>query len=140
MQIHEIQAPARKAKKTIGRGGKRGTYSGRGCKGQKARSGGNVNPLFEGGRTSLVDTMKKVRGFSSPHPKMNVVTLAQIDRVYNDGDVVSLATLVEKGVVRTKTARHGVKIVATGTLTKKVTVDAETVRCTATAHKAFGKK
>ena len=140
MQIHELQAPVRKAKKTIGRGGKRGTYSGRGCKGQKARSGGNVNPLFEGGRTRLIDTMKKMRGFASPHPKMNVITLAKIDRAYDDGDTISLTTLVDKGLVRTKTARHGVKIVATGTLTKKVTVDTETVHVTAAAQKAFGKK
>ncbi len=140
MQIHEITAPVRKAKKTIGRGGKRGTYSGRGCKGQKSRSGGNVNPLFEGGRTSLVDTMKKIRGFASPHPKMNVITLAQLDRAYSDGETVSLATLLDKGLVRTKTARHGVKVVATGALTKKLTLDAETVKTTTAAQKAFGKK
>lgn len=140
MQIHEITAPVRKAKKTIGRGGKRGTYSGRGCKGQKARSGGQIDPLFEGGRTSLIDTLKKVRGFASPHQKMNVITLAQLEHAYNDGETVSRATLTEKGLVRTKTLRHGIKIVATGTLTKKLTLDTDTVAATATAKKLFDAK
>ena len=69
MQIHQLKLKKRKKRKTIGRGGKRGTYSGRGNKGQKARSGGNVDPLFEGGRSSLVERLKKVRGFKSPHAK-----------------------------------------------------------------------
>ena len=69
MQIHELNTKKRKAKKTIGRGGKRGTYSGKGNKGQKARSGGSMDPLFEGGRSSLVERMKKLRGFKSTHAK-----------------------------------------------------------------------
>ena len=54
MQIHELKVKAKKTKKRIGRGGKRGTYSGKGNKGHKARSGGNVDPLFQGGSTSLM--------------------------------------------------------------------------------------
>ncbi len=124
MQIHELSTTTQK-KKRIGRGGKRGTYSGRGMKGQKARSGGNVDPLFEGGRTTLVQKMKKKRGFASPHPKKNVISLAVIDAKFADGDTVSLATLVEKGIIAKKKAAHGARIVANGTLAKKVTISTE---------------
>ncbi|XLQ20299.1 MAG: 50S ribosomal protein L15 [Candidatus Moraniibacteriota bacterium] len=141
MQIHEIST-TRKAKKRIGRGGKRGTYSGKGMKGQKSRSGGNVNPLFEGGRTTLIQKMKKNRGFKSPHAKNVVVTLTKLDRIYNDGDVVSRETLSEKKVLRSQTFDNGIKIVATGEITKKLTIDAK-VGVTASAkeniEKAGGK-
>ncbi len=123
MQIHELSVKKRKDKKTIGRGGKRGTTSGRGMKGQKARSGGNVNPLFEGGRTTLIDKLKKLRGFKSPHAKKVVVTLAALERMYNDGEEVSVVSLIEKKVLRSKIARDGVKIVVKGTLTKKLIIN-----------------
>jgi large subunit ribosomal protein L15 len=58
MQINtlKIKTPKKK-RKTIGRGGKKGTYSGKGNKGQKARSGSKLDPLFEGGRSTLIDHM-----------------------------------------------------------------------------------
>ena len=138
MQIHELTLKPRKSKKCIGRGGKRGTYSGRGMKGQKARSGGNVNPLFEGGRTTLIDKMKKVRGFKSPHPKANVVTLKMIDNLYEAGETVTVETLVAKGLVRGKNVNKGVKIVVRGTLTKKVTIG-EDVKISANAKELVKK-
>lgn len=122
MQIHQISAAKRKERKTVGRGGKRGTYSGRGNKGQKARSGGSVDPLFEGGRSSLVERLKKVRGFKSMHPKKVTVKLSALEKSYADGETVSLETLVAKGVVNKKDASRGAKIVATGALSKKLTV------------------
>ncbi len=121
MQIHELST-TKKNKKRIGRGGKRGTYSGKGMKGQKSRSGGNVNPLFEGGRTTLIQKMKKNRGFKSPHAKKVTVSLARLDVLYNDGDTVSIETLTEKKVLRAKTVRYGARIVANGELTKKLTI------------------
>lgn len=124
MQIHEISIKKTK-KKCIGRGGKRGTYSGRGMKGQKARSGGNVDPLFEGGRTTLTDKMKKLRGFKSPHPKKAVITLATIEKYFADGDTVSIVSLIEKKAVKPSATKTGVKIVVRGTVTKKVTIDAK---------------
>ena len=70
MQIHnlKIQYPKKK-RKIIGRGGKKGTYSGKGGKGQKGRSGVSIDPLFEGGRSSLIDRLKKIRGFKAFKPK-----------------------------------------------------------------------
>ncbi|MFA5986832.1 MAG: 50S ribosomal protein L15 [Parcubacteria group bacterium] len=121
MQIHEISIKKTK-KKRIGRGGKRGTYSGRGMKGQKARSGGNVDPLFEGGRTTLVDKMKKLRGFKSPHAKKVVVSLAKIEKNYIDGDTVSVVSLIEKKIIKSTSLKNDVKILAVGTITKKVTI------------------
>lgn len=123
MQIHELQLKSRKKKKVIGRGGKRGTTSGKGTKGQKARSGGNVNPLFEGGRSTFVERLKKVRGFKAVHPKKITVTLAQLERSYAEGETVSVETLLAKRVVDRKARVAGVKIVSTGTLTKKLKLD-----------------
>ncbi len=141
MQIHEVST-IKKNKKRIGRGGKRGTYSGKGMKGQKSRSGGNVDPLFEGGRTTLVQKMKKNRGFKSPHAKKITLSLAKLDTLYNDGDTVSIKTLAEKKVLRVQTIKNGVRIVATGEITKKITID-ENIGVTTSAsdkiQKAGGK-
>jgi large subunit ribosomal protein L15 len=124
MQIHELSTTPKK-KKRIGRGGKRGTYSGRGMKGQKSRSGGNVDPLFQGGRTTLVQKMKKNRGFKSPHAKKNVVSLAALDTHFSDGDTISLMLLVERGLIAKKRMRNGARIVANGAISKKITIDPE---------------
>lgn len=124
MQIHELTAPDRKKRKTLGRGGKRGTYSGRGNKGQKARSGGNVDPLFEGGRSTLTERLKKIRGFKSMYAKVNTVTLRSLEKSYEDGETVSIETLVAKGIVDKARVKRGTKIVATGKLTKKLILGA----------------
>jgi large subunit ribosomal protein L15 len=137
MQIHELTTTTNK-KKRIGRGGKRGTYSGKGMKGQKSRSGGNVNPLFEGGRTTLIQKMKKNRGFKSPHAKKIVVSLARLEALYDDGDTVSIETLTQKRVLRKKTIKAGARIVANGKITKKLTID-ENVGVTTTAKEAIQK-
>lgn len=138
MQIHKLETKKRKDSKRIGRGGCRGTYSGRGMKGQKARSGGNVDPLFEGGRSSLIKRMKKLRGFKSPHTKKTVVTLADLNRVFADGETISVLSLIEKKLLRNKFVKNGVKIVARGEMSKKLTV-AEDVLMTIGAKEAIEK-
>lgn len=125
MQIHQLTIKKRKAKKTVGRGGKRGTYSGRGNKGQKARSGASIDPLFEGGRSSLVERLKKVRGFKSLHAKKAVVKLEALDKTFKDGDVVSVETLLKTKLIGNAATKSGVKILSTGTITKKLTISAE---------------
>ncbi|MEI8103891.1 MAG: 50S ribosomal protein L15 [Candidatus Moraniibacteriota bacterium] len=124
MQIHELSVGKKPKRKLIGRGGKRGTYSGRGNKGQKARSGGNVDPLFEGGRSSLIERMKKSRGFKSIHPKKNIITLATLEAQFESGEKVSVETLVAKKLVRESKAKKGIKILSKGNLTKKLTIEA----------------
>ncbi len=125
MQIHQLTVKKRKDKKTVGRGGKRGTYSGRGNKGQKARSGASIDPLFEGGRSSLVERLKKVRGFKSLNAKKTVVKLENLEKFFKDGDVVSLEALIATKLVDKSRSKDGVKILTNGELTKKLTISAE---------------
>src|SRR3989339_372258 len=97
MQIHTLKLKRRQKKKSVGRGGKKGTYSGRGNKGQKARSGVSIDPLFEGGRSSLVDRMKKIRGFKSIKAKNLTVDIVKLSRQFKNGESVNDKTLIEKG-------------------------------------------
>lgn len=122
MQIHQLTVKKRKAKKTVGRGGKRGTYSGRGNKGQKARSGASIDPLFEGGRSSLVERLKKVRGFKSKSPKKTVVKLEGLEKAFKDGETVSMETLLKAKLVSKKDSNAGAKILGTGKISKKLTI------------------
>ncbi len=138
MQIHELKVGRKKKRKTIGRGGKRGTYSGKGNKGQKARSGAHVDPLFEGGRSSLVERLKKVRGFKSPHAKKININLNDLERNFENGDKIDIKSLIEKGLVGKIEARKEVKILGTGKLTKKLTVD-KGIGLTKSAKKAIEK-
>lgn len=126
MQIHELKVKAKKSRKRVGRGGKRGTYSGKGMKGQKSRSGGNVDPLFAGGQTSLIQKLKKIRGFKAIAPKKNVISLDAIEKNFKDGDTISVKTLLEVGLIQRSRAKNGVKVLGTGTLKKKITTDKDT--------------
>jgi large subunit ribosomal protein L15 len=123
MQIHQLKINRRKSRKRIGRGGKRGTYSGRGMKGQKSRSGAKIDPLFEGGRSSLIERLKKVKGFKSIHPKKNIIKLSDLEKHFKNGETVSIESLVKAGLVDKIKVRRGVKILGDGKLTKKLTVD-----------------
>ncbi len=122
MQIHELKVNGKKARKRVGRGGKRGTYSGRGMKGQKARSGGNVDPLFEGGKTSLIERLKKLRGFKSIHPKKIVFNLVDLEKKFEDGSEIAVSDFVKAGMIRKNKAKVGVKILGDGKLTKKFVI------------------
>jgi large subunit ribosomal protein L15 len=139
MQIHQLTLPTRKAAKRIGRGGKRGTTAGRGTKGQKARSGASVDPLFEGGRSTFVERLKKVRGKKAVNPQKHTVTLTSLDKSFEDGEMVTLALLVERKVVGKKALKEGVKVVSTGTTKKKLTF-ATGILFSATAAKTLGVK
>jgi large subunit ribosomal protein L15 len=124
MNIHELKIKKRKARKRIGRGGKRGTYSGRGNKGQKSRSGVSIDPLFEGGRSSLVERLKKMPGFKSTHPKKINVNLNDLERHFKDGEIVSVENLVKIGLIdKIKAKRARVKILGDGKIAKKLTFD-----------------
>ena len=138
MQIHELKVKDRKDSKRIGRGGCRGTYSGRGMNGQKSRSGGNVDPLFEGGRPSLIQRMKKLRGFKSIHAKKTVVTLTDLEKNFAEGEIVSIVSLMEKKLLRKRFASGGVKIVFNGELSKKLTIS-DDVLVTKSAKEAIEK-
>lgn len=130
MQIHEIRPKTKKKdKKRIGRGGKRGTYSGKGIKGQKARAGAGIKPGFRGSDTPLWKKFHKARGaskkleikkpgFQLHHPKPEIVNLRDINRKFSEGEIVSPKTLLEKGLI--DKIKHKVKILGKGKLTKKL--------------------
>jgi large subunit ribosomal protein L15 len=126
-------AQKRRARKRVGRGlgSGKGRYSGRGIKGQKARSGShNMRPGFEGGQMPIYMRLPKQRGPYSkdampvgPHRTSTVpVNLAVLDRKFEDGDEVTLEALVEKGVI--KNTRTDVKVLGNGELGKKLVVTA----------------
>jgi large subunit ribosomal protein L15 len=112
---------AKKTSKRVGRGNAsgKGTYAARGLKGQRSRSGGKGGTKRRGFKQSL-QKVPKSRGFTSMHPKSQTVTLAVLNRVMDEGAEVTPFSLKEKGLIR-QTAIP-VKIVATGTVEKKMTV------------------
>jgi large subunit ribosomal protein L15 len=124
MELHDLH-PAKGAKKTrkrIGRGPGSGTgkTAGRGHKGQKSRSGYSRRYGFEGGQMPLVRRIPK-RGFTNIfRVEFQVVNLRDLDRVFSDGETVSVEALVEKGLVRG--GKKPVKVLGDGELTKKLTV------------------
>ena len=134
LSLHTLKpAQPRKARKRIGRGlgSGKGRYSGRGIKGQKARSGSaKMRPGFEGGQNPIYMRLGKQRGPYSkdampvgPHRTQTVpVNLRDLDRVFDDGAEVTLEAMIEKGLV--KSSRIDVKILGQGELEKKLSVTA----------------
>ena len=125
MKLHELQPVegSRKERNRVGRGigSGNGKTSGRGQKGQKARSGGGVRPGFEGGQNPLFRRIPK-RGFNNVNRKeYAVVNLTDLNK-FEDGTVVSPALLVETKVITKELS--GVKVLANGKLEKKLTVQA----------------
>lgn len=123
MKLAELK-PAEGAKEKSfrvgrGHGSGNGKTAGRGHKGQKARSGGGVRPGFEGGQMPLYRRLPK-RGFTNRNTKEIVVVNVGRLNVFEDGDVVTIASLVEKGIVGNP--RDGVKVLGNGELEKKLTV------------------
>jgi len=116
-------AGARKSRKRLGRGTGSGTgkTSGKGHKGQLARSGGRPRPGFEGGQLPFFQRLPK-RGFKNVNRKeYAVVNLKDLNR-FNDGDVVTPELLISTHLV--KDVKSGIKVLASGELEKKLTVKA----------------
>ena len=115
------QPGSKKQRKRVGRGpGSTGKTSGKGHKGQKARSGGKVSPWFEGGQTALKLRSPK-RGFTSRNKeKFDLVKVSDLNR-FNDGDVITDVELQGAGLTKGK---NPVKVLANGELEKKLTVKA----------------
>ena len=109
-------------RKGRGPGSGNGKTAGKGHKGQNARSGGGVRPGFEGGQIPLYRKLPK-RGFNNKFAtNYAIVNLDTLEHKFNDGDVVDLAVLLEKKIIRKPYA--GLKVLAGGELTKKLTVRA----------------
>lgn len=125
MKLHELQASegATKVGKRKGRGRATGNgkTSGRGHGGQNSRSGGGVRIGFEGGQMPLVRRVPKrgfVNRFAKPLTSVNVSAFEQFEA----GTTVTVETLVSAGLI--SKPKHGLKILAGGELTKKLTVQA----------------
>ncbi|MEC9491865.1 50S ribosomal protein L15 [Flexistipes sp.] len=130
MNLHDLKPAdnANKNRKRRGRGGSSGlgTTSGRGHKGQKARSGGGVRPGFEGGQMPLTRRLPK-RGFDNSKfaKTVEIVNLADIERKYADGETVNRETLVEKRLIKGK--KDLIKVLGEGDFSKKLTFDVDKV-------------
>ena len=126
MKLHELEKNigATHAKKRVGRGSGSGLgkTSGRGQKGQKARSGGSINPVFEGGQLPLYRRIPK-RGFKNAKFKTVYATInVEVLNVFEDGTVVTPALLKDTGLL--KEQLDGVKVLGNGKLEKKITIQA----------------
>ena len=127
MELHNLRpAPgAKRPRKRVGRGpgSGNGKTAGRGHKGQKSRSGYSRRYGFEGGQMPLVRRIPKRGFFNVFRVDYQVVNLRDLDRVFSDGDEVNPTTLVEKGLIRR--GPKPVKILATGDLSKKLSIVAD---------------
>ena len=126
MKLHELEKNigATHARKRVGRGpgSGLGKTCGRGQKGQKARSGGSINPVFEGGQLPLYRRLPK-RGFTNALFKTRYATVNVEDlNVFEDGTVVTPALLKEKRII--KKDLDGVKVLGNGNLERKLTIQA----------------
>ena len=124
IHVHTIQ-PAKGSKhvrKTLGRGNAsgHGTFSTRGGKGQTARSGGSQGTRRRGFKFQLQST-PKLRGFTSLKDKPAEVYLSDLDKSFQDSEIVNLASLKEKKLVSSRA--KAAKILSTGDITKKLVVE-----------------
>lgn len=141
MSLHanDLRPPAgaTHAKKRVGRGNGsgHGTYAGKGLKGQKSRSGKNLPyDAFEGGQFPSSRKFHVLRGFNNKwRVPFQPINLSSLDRRFEDGATVTPEGLREAGLL--KHLREPVKVLGTGTLTKKLNVSAH--RFSASATKAI---
>lgn len=137
MQIHELTTPRKNARGRVGRGiaAGQGKTAGRGTKGQKARTGYKAPKRIPGLMSASDYRLPKLKGFHSHSPEVLIVTFTQLEHSFADGETVSPDTLVAKKVLKGY-GKGGVKVVATGKLTKKLKF--ENLKMTAPAAKATG--
>ncbi len=126
MKLNELTAsPEAKVRKRVGRGpgSGMGKTSTRGQKGQKSRSGVSIPAWFQGGQTPLYRRVPK-RGFKNTQFRVQYATinLSDLNRYFNDGDIVTPELLKEKGIIKKQLC--GVKVLGNGELEKKLTIKA----------------
>ncbi len=131
MMEHQVRpsAGARRRVRRVGRGdgSGRGSYSGKGVKGQKARAGPGKGPSFEGGQLPLVKRLPQRRGFTNIFKReYSLINLGSLN-LFPEGSTVTPQALLEAGLVKRRSLP--VKVLGTGDLTRSLTV---------TAHKFSG--
>ncbi len=133
MKLHELKPKhgSRRHKVRVGRGNgsRKGTYSGRGGKGQTARTGGVRRPGFEGGQTPLIRRMPKLGGFKNINRvEYAVVNVGDFEKHFKEGDTVDRAALVQKGLLRSS---KPIKVLGNGKLGVALTVKVEKISASA---------
>ncbi len=132
LTLQTIRPPqgAKKSKKRRGRGNAsgHGSFSTRGQKGQRARSGGRAG-LQQTALKTLLQKIPKTRGFASHYAKLAVVNLKDLEKKFNDGELINAKKLISAGLV--KSSRDGIKILGSGKLIKKLKIEAEAFSQTA---------
>jgi len=124
MQLNELRPKHKpKKRKRVGRGGKHGTYSGRGMKGQGARSGTKTEPSIR----ALIKRYPKLRGYRykmlGTKPEIAIINIDILEKRLEGNSLVTPTVLVEKGLIRKKEGKTPlVKILGEGKITKKLTV------------------
>lgn len=124
MQIHELTTTEKKARR-VGRGGKRGTFSGRGTKGQKARSGRRIRPAMR----DILKKIPKRRGrgkqsFKSFRERPVSLNLTVLEKQFSSGESVTPKILVEKHIIALHAKKlPKVKILGAGDITKKLSIE-----------------
>jgi len=127
MQIQELKPiHKRKKRKRVGRGGKRGTYAGRGTKGQKARAGRRLKPVIR----ELIKRYPKLRGYrfkskvKSQKSKIVILNLETLEKQFKAEEQVTPKILLERKIIRRIKGRlPRVKILGKGKLSKSLTVE-----------------
>lgn len=126
MQLHTLK-PLVKKRKVVGRGGSRGGTSGKGSKGQNARSGGGVRPSFEGGQMPLLRRTPK-RGFNNTQFQDEIVTVdvKRVTEFFPEGQIVTKELLVQGNVIRPKKSKGDFRLKVLGNqATKKMIIQAD---------------
>lgn len=119
MQLHQLKPTTKsKNKKRIGRGGKRGTYSGRGVKGQKARAGRKIKP----GYLETIKRLPKLRGFKNKplQSKTAIINLSDLEKIIK-GNIIDRKTLLKAGLIRKSNQR--IKILGGGEVKRSFKVE-----------------
>lgn len=123
MQIHQIKPNhKRQTRKRVGRGGKKGSYSGKGMKGQRSRAGRKLVPVIRG----LIKRYPKLRGYRAQNinKKPVVLNLDILENNFKDGEVIAPKILIEKRLIRKIEGRvPKVKILGSGELKKKISIE-----------------
>ncbi len=120
MLQNELTTSEKKSRKRVGRGnGSTGTFSGRGCKGQNARSGGGVRVGFEWGQTPLHKRLPKLKGFNNINRvEYKAVNVSQLNDLKEK--IITVEVLVKAGLVRND--KILVKVLWDGSIDREVTV------------------
>jgi len=123
MQIHELQRKHKnRSKSRVGRGGRKGTYSGKGMKGQKSRAGRKMVPMIR----ELIKRYPKLKGYRTFRFSKDtaIVNLEVLNKKFKDGDVVNSEGLVKAGIIGKINGKlPKVKILGNGKLDKKLTFE-----------------